>query len=161
VIGDGVLVREFATVHQGTERPTIVGDGTYLMSRTHVSHDVEVAAGVTMAAGSSVAGHSDIGPGTTLGMGALVHQRRSVGAGAMVGMGCAVNRDVTPFTTVLGNPGRVAGVNAVALRRLGAGDDLVELWPSVVQGTAELPDSAPQEVHALWSAWREGRGVRS
>lgn len=152
LVGDDCTVREFATVHQGTERVTTVGDGGYLLSRSHVAHDTVLHPGVTLAPGAALAGHCDVGPGATLGMGATVHQRTRVGPGAMVGMSSAVNRDVQPFTTVLGNPARVAGVNEVALRRWGADDALVAAWADVLAGRAGL-GGAPRAVVDLLHDW--------
>jgi UDP-N-acetylglucosamine acyltransferase len=152
-IGSDVTLREFATVHQGTERPTTISDGCYLMSRAHVGHDNRLLAGVTMAPGAAVAGHSVLWDGATVGMGATIHQRTIVGPGAMIGMAAAVNRDVGPFTTVLGNPARVAGTNGVALRKLGADDALVAGWPDVVAGRAPLGADAPQALADLLQRW--------
>jgi UDP-N-acetylglucosamine acyltransferase len=152
-IGDDVTLREFATVHQGTERPTTVSDGCYLMSRAHIGHDNRLLPGVTMAPGAAVAGHSVIWDGATIGMGATVHQRAVVGPGAMVGMASAVNRDVAPFTTVLGNPARVAGTNAVALRKLDAGDALVAGWPDVLAGRVPMSDDAPPALADVMRRW--------
>lgn len=153
-MGNDVVLREFVTVHQGTERPTTVSDGCYLMSRAHIGHDTLLLPGVTMAPGAAVAGHSDIWDGATLGMGAMVHQRTVVGPGAMVGMASAIKRDVGPFTTVLGNPARIAGTNEVALRKLGADDALVAAWPDVLAGRVPMGD-APAPLVDVLRRWDE------
>jgi UDP-N-acetylglucosamine acyltransferase len=100
-----------------------------------------------------VAGHSVIWDGATLGMGATIHQRAVVGPGAMVGMASAIKRDVGPFTTVLGNPARVAGTNEVALRKLGAGDAVVAAWSDVLAGRVPMDDDAPRELVDLMRRW--------
>jgi UDP-N-acetylglucosamine acyltransferase len=153
VIGDDVLLREFVTVHQGTQRATTLADGCYLMSRAHVGHDNQLRAGVTMAPGSAVAGHSVVWDGATIGMGAQLHQRAVVGPGAMIGMASAVKRDVAPFTTVLGNPARVAGTNEVALRKLGADDALVAAWADVLAGRRPLGDDVPPALRDVLRRW--------
>ncbi|WP_116449859.1 UDP-N-acetylglucosamine acyltransferase [Blastococcus litoris] len=152
-IGSGVVLREFVTVHQGTERRTTISDGCYLMSRAHVGHDNLLLPGVTMAPGTAVAGHSVIWDGATLGMGAMIHQRAVVGPGAMVGMGSAIKRDVGPFTTTLGNPARVAGTNEVGLRRFDADEALVAAWPDVLAGRVPLTDDAPAALLDLMRRW--------
>jgi acyl-[acyl carrier protein]--UDP-N-acetylglucosamine O-acyltransferase len=46
VIGDGVVIREFARVHAGCVRSTTVGEQSLLMSGSYVAHDVVLGRGV-------------------------------------------------------------------------------------------------------------------
>ena len=125
-IGDGVILRERVIIHQGSVRPTRVGDRSILLNGAYLAHDVQVAEDVTISAGVSVGGHCTIGRRATLGMNVSVHQRRVIGAGAMVGMAAVVTRDVPPWTKAFGSPVRVHGVNTVGMSRAGIPADAVE-----------------------------------
>lgn len=120
-IGNGCVIREFVTVHQGVEAETVVGDGCYLLSRSHVPHDAVLEDGVTLADSVQVGGHVWIGRNANLGLGATVHQFRRIGAYAMVAMNAAVTADVPPGALVAGVPARIVQANRVGLERAGVG----------------------------------------
>jgi UDP-N-acetylglucosamine acyltransferase len=122
IIGDDVVVRELATVSQGSHRPTRIGSGSWLLNTSYVAHDVQVGRSVTLSSGARVGGHSEIGDHATLGLNAVVHQRKSVGAGSMIGMGAGVTRNVLPFSKIYGSPPRRHGLNGYVLRKLGVTD---------------------------------------
>ncbi|GAA1405550.1 DapH/DapD/GlmU-related protein [Oerskovia paurometabola] len=138
VVGADVVVRENAVVHQGTWRPTVVGDGVWLMNRSYVAHDVEVGESAVLSAGVSVGGHVTIGARANIGLNASVHQRRVVGPGAMVGMGTALARDVPPFALVYGSPARLEGVNAHLLRLCGYSDEVVDALRRAYEASDDL-----------------------
>lgn len=125
-IGDGVIVREQATIHRGSSRGTgrtWLGDGVYVMAGAHVGHDCEVGPGVTLTQGSVLGGHVAVGAGAVIGGLAAVHQRVRIGRLAMVAGGAAVTQDVLPFVVVQGDRARVVGPNSVGLRRAGWGPE--------------------------------------
>lgn len=164
VIGADVVIRENVVIHQGSWRPTTVGDGAWLLNSVYLAHDVQVGAGTTVSAGVSIGGHAEVGPRANLGMNAAVHQGRKIGAGAMVGMATPVSRDVPPFTKVYGAPPRLAAINVVVLTRMGApaelADDLLQHYTT----GATLPDvsewDAVAEALAWWAAQDDLRPVR-
>ncbi|HEX5405716.1 MAG TPA: UDP-N-acetylglucosamine acyltransferase [Pseudonocardiaceae bacterium] len=150
-VGDRNRIREYVTVHQGTEHETRIGDDCYLLSRSHAGHDVRVDDDVTLACSVQLGGHSRVWSHATLGLGALVHQRCAIGPGAMVGMGAAVRGEVAPFTVSVGSPARTVAMNEVGLRRLGC---------PVVTGPAELSDvDLPDDVAALLKLWKDREKV--
>jgi UDP-N-acetylglucosamine acyltransferase len=156
LIGDGNHLREHITVHQGTEVQTAIGSGCFVMVHSHVGHDAQVHDDATLAANALLAGHVVVGARATVGMGATVHQRTRIGPGAMIAMSAAVRRDVPPFSTAIGNPARVAGVNEVALRKLHCDDEAVAAVADMVKGggrdvPADLP--VPAEVMVLLRRW--------
>jgi UDP-N-acetylglucosamine acyltransferase len=126
VIGDDNIIREFVTIHQPTEDTTAIGNHCYLMSYAHVPHDATLSDGVTLSNAAQIGGHAQFGAGANIGLGAMVHQRAIIGAGAMIGMGAIVTKDIPPFAVAYGNPARVAGVNAVGLRRAGYDEGVIE-----------------------------------
>jgi UDP-N-acetylglucosamine acyltransferase len=154
VVGDHTVLRDHVVIHHGSVRPTVVGSGCQLFSRTYVAHDVHVGDGVTLSAGVSLGGHVTVRPGANLGLNVSVHQRRVVGALAMVGMGTPVVRDVPPFATVYGVPARVQGVNRFGMQRAGICaeevDAVAELLASRAAPNAGLMLSARVRAELDW-----------
>src|SRR6476661_4506213 len=59
-IGSRNKIREFVTIHRGTEGGglvTRIGDDNLLMAYVHVAHDAQVGNGVIMGNGATLAGH--------------------------------------------------------------------------------------------------------
>lgn len=125
VIGDDVVIRELATIHQGSHRPTTVGSASWILNSAYIAHDAIVGSHVTLSSGVRLGGHVVVGDHANLGMNATVHQRRIVGAGAMIGMSTPVTSDVPPFAKAFGSPVRVRGANVYVLRRLGVAESTV------------------------------------
>lgn len=121
VLEDGVVVREFATVHRATGEgeETRVGSGSLVMSYAHVSHNTRVGTGCVLTTAVQLGGHSQIGDRAVLGSAALLHQFGRVGPYAMLGAASAANTDVLPFAMARGNPARHYRLNAVGLKRNG------------------------------------------
>ncbi|MET1073166.1 MAG: UDP-N-acetylglucosamine acyltransferase [Umezawaea sp.] len=154
-IGDGNRIREYFTMHQGTWRTTRVGDGNYLLSRTHLGHDCLVDDFVTLAS-VQLGGHCHIWSHANIGMGTVVHQKAEVGPGAMVGMGGAVRKDIGPFTISVGNPARVSGINVVGLSRRGCDEETIAALEPFLKGTGDLPASGvPEDLATLLKAWAD------
>lgn len=159
-IGDGNTIREFVAVNQGIADRTMVGDGCYLLARSHVAHDCVVEDGVTMTSAVQLGGHCQVWPLANLGLGSVAHQYSVIGPGAMVGMAAAVRGEVPPFTTVAGVLARPIGVNVVGLRRLGCVPSAVDAVRRYLDGGGGLPDDLPDEVAVLlkrWAARPKGR----
>lgn len=118
-IGDGTIIREQSTVHQGTVGATRIGSSVFVMNKSYVAHDCELGDGTKLGPVGSLAGHVFLGEGANVGMNAAVHQHRRIGAGAMVGMNATVVHDVRPWQLVKGTPARVSGLNRIGLERAG------------------------------------------
>ena len=117
VLGDGVVVREHVTVNRGSQSETRVGNGTHLLSSSHVGHDCVVGAHCVVSSGALLAGHVVVGDGATLGGASTVLQFVHIGRLCMVGGSSAVDCHVPPFSLVQGNRARLRGANLVGLRR--------------------------------------------
>jgi len=119
-IGRGTILREYVTVHRGTEpeSETVVGEDCFILAGSHVGHNCRVGRGVTLINNTLLGGHVTVEDRATLGGAAGIHQFVRIGELAMVA-GCArVVMDVVPFA-LADTDGRVAGINRVGLRRAG------------------------------------------
>ena len=122
VIGNNVKVREYVTIHKGTEGGggiTSIGDNVLLMAYVHVAHDVKIENNVIVANSVQIAGHVEIGEYAVIGGLTGIHQFVRIGKHAMVGGASAVHRDVPPFVMAQGNRARLEGINIVGLKRRG------------------------------------------
>jgi UDP-N-acetylglucosamine acyltransferase len=117
-IGDGTVVREYATLHRATGegRKTEIGKKCYLMGGAHVAHNCKLGCGVILANNVLLAGHVEIGDGAILSGGVVVHQFVRIGDLAMLSGGSRFGMDVPPY--VIGDEtNAVTGLNSVGLRR--------------------------------------------
>jgi UDP-N-acetylglucosamine acyltransferase len=121
-IGDGCMIREFTTIHRGTEEGgglTKVGDRCLLMAYTHVAHDCIVGHQVVLANGATLAGHITIGNYATVGGLVAIHQFVRVGDYAFIGGKSAVVKDIPPYVIASGDRATLHGLNQVGLTRQG------------------------------------------
>lgn len=159
-IGVGSVIRELATVQQGSAGPTRVGAGCWILTRAYVAHDCVVGDGATLSAGAHLGGHVRVGAGATLGMGATVHQWRSIGEGVMVGMSAAVVDDVPPYALVRGVPARLHGVNRLGMHRIGMSEDDVALLHELYRASVVEGERLPARLRASWERWLLSRPAR-
>jgi UDP-N-acetylglucosamine acyltransferase len=126
-VGARTVVREFCTLHRGTEDrwKTVIGADCLLMDYVHVAHDCVVGDHTIIANAVQVGGHVEIGDWVIIGGGTPVHQFCRIGDHAMVGGGYRVVQDVPPYLRVAGEPLRPAGINSIGLRRRGFDDEAI------------------------------------
>jgi UDP-N-acetylglucosamine acyltransferase len=121
-IGKECVVREFVTIHRGTEQGggvTEIGDGCLLMNYSHVAHDCKVGRRVVMANCATLAGHITIGDYATIGGLVGIHQFTQVGEYAFISGLTAVTMDIPPYVTAAGERASLRGLNLVGLKRHG------------------------------------------
>lgn len=122
VLGDDNIVREFATLHIGTEGGgglTRVGSKSVFMANSHVAHDCQVGNGVILGNGSALAGHVEVHDGVIISGLAAVHQFTRLGRNSFISGGSMVVMDVPPYCTAQGDRAELAGINTVGLSRHG------------------------------------------
>lgn len=127
-IGNGNIIREFATIHLGTvtgDGETTIGNNNLFMAYCHVAHDCHIGNHVIMANGSTLAGHVTVEDFAILGGLSAVHQFTRVGESAMLSGGTMVGQDVLPFSVASGNRAKSYGLNAVGLKRRRFSPDLI------------------------------------
>lgn len=128
VIGDGNTIREFVTIHRGTDDGggiTSIGDDNWLMAYIHIAHDCIIGNHTVFSNGASLAGHVQVDDYAILGGFTLIHQFCHIGLHAFCGMASAIGKDVTPYTLVNGNPAHPHGLNIEGLKRHGYSGDLI------------------------------------
>ena len=120
-IGRGTTIREFVTIHRGTELGggiTEIGEENFLMAYTHVAHDCFTGRKVIFANAATLAGHIRVGDCAILGAFVAVHQFVRIGDHAYIGGVSAVTKDIPPYVLASGTPrARLYGLNAVGLKR--------------------------------------------
>ena len=129
-IGNRNLIREFVTVHRGTEGGgmlTTIGSDVLLQAYAHVAHDCHVGDHAILSHGSTLGGHVRIGEWAVVGAWSGVHQFCRVGRHAMIGGYSVVTQDILPYsTTVSEREIRVFGANRTGLERRGFTADQIE-----------------------------------
>jgi UDP-N-acetylglucosamine acyltransferase len=127
-IGMQSVVREHVTFHPGTTGPTTIGDNGLFMAGSHIAHDAQIGAHVTLANAVQIAGHVKVGDHVTFGGLAGVAQHVRIGESVFVAAGAMVERDVPPYVVVQGDRAKVRALNKVGLRRRGYTEaDIAEL----------------------------------
>jgi UDP-N-acetylglucosamine acyltransferase len=128
-VGRRCRIREFVTVHRGTEGGgmlTQVGDDCLVMAQAHVAHDCHVGSHVIMANAATLAGHVVIEDGANVGAYSGVHQFCRVGREAYVGGYSVVVKDALPFALTVGNHAKCYGLNTVGMKRRGYPQETIE-----------------------------------
>lgn len=129
-IGNGNTIREFVTIHRGTEGGgalTQIGDRNWLMAYVHIAHDCIVGSDVILANAVTLAGHVEVQNWASIGAFSGIHQFCRVGRHAFIGGYSVVTQDVMPFsTTVADREIAVFGANRVGLERRHIPNETIE-----------------------------------
>lgn len=122
-IGNRNTVREFATIHRGTEGGgliTEIGDDNLLMAYVHVAHDARVGNHTILGNAVTFAGHVSVGDWAVIEAFSGVHQFCRIGRHAFIGGYSVITKDVLPYSlTVTPRESKVFGENKVGLERRG------------------------------------------
>ncbi len=126
-IGDGTVIREYATINRGTAHSfkTTVGRNCLLMSYVHIAHDCRVGDGVILSNVVQLAGHVIVEDKAILSGLSAVHQFARIGRHAFIGGMARVSKDIPPFLKAVGNPVKLYGLNTVGLQRSGMDEDTI------------------------------------
>jgi len=127
-IGDRNVIREYVTMHVGTEGGgglTRVGDDNLFMASAHVAHDCIVGSHTIFANAATLAGHVSVADYATIGAFCGIHQFCRVGEHAFLGGFTVATKDVLPYSKTVGNRARIYGANVVGLIRRGFSPEAV------------------------------------
>lgn len=128
VIGDGNSIREFTTIHLGTESgggETRIGNNNLLMAYSHVAHDCRLGDHCILANCATLGGHVEVHDYAILGGLSAVHQFCRIGCHCMISGGSMVGQDILPYTIAQGDRAKPIGINLVGLKRRGFSDEVL------------------------------------
>ncbi len=129
VIGNRNKVREFCTIHRGTEGGgglTQIGDDNLLQAYAHVAHDCLVGSRCILSHSATLGGHVTVRDYAVVGAHCGVHQFCEIGEHCYIGGYSVITQDVLPYSLVVSEraPG-IRGVNKVGLERRGFQSDAI------------------------------------
>ena len=129
-IGHRNQVREFATIHRGTQGGgllTCIGSDNLLMTYAHLGHDARIGDHVILGASVGLAGHVTIEDWADVSPFSGVHQFCRIGRHAFIGPYTVVKQDVLPYSLTSAKPeAAVFGANSIGLERRGFSTDVIE-----------------------------------
>lgn len=175
-IGDRNKFREYVTVNSGTEGGggrTVIGSDCLLMAYAHVAHDCQVGDHVILANSVALAGHISVEDRAVIGGLVGIHQFVRVGRLAIIG-GCSrVAQDVPPFSTCVGYPAKIFGLNVEGLKRADVSNDAKEqldhafrvLFKSklsirtALEQLRAMPKPGPELLHLIEFISQSKRGI--
>jgi UDP-N-acetylglucosamine acyltransferase len=129
-IGNRNKIREFVSIHRGTEGGglvTAIGDDNLVMAYAHVAHDVRVGDRTQLGNAVTFAGHVVVEDWAVIEAFSGVHQFCRIGKHAFVGGYSVITKDVLPYSmTVTPRESKVFGENKVGLERRGFSKEAIE-----------------------------------
>jgi UDP-N-acetylglucosamine acyltransferase len=129
-IGDRNRIREFVTIHRGTQGGglvTTIGSDNLLMTYTHVAHDCRIGDHVILGNSVGLAGHVIIDDWADVSPFSGVHQFCRIGRHAFIGPYSVIKQDILPFSLTSNKPDvSVFGANSVGLERRGFSKPVIE-----------------------------------
>jgi UDP-N-acetylglucosamine acyltransferase len=129
-IGNRNQIREFVTIHRGTEGGgmlTSIGDDNLLMAYVHLAHDSHIGNHTVLGHAATIGGHVTVGDWAIVSASSGVHQFCRIGRHAFVGGYSVITQDVLPYSnTVTSREAKVFGENATGLKRRGFSPEACE-----------------------------------
>lgn len=120
IIGDHNLIREYVTIHRGTQpgSATRVGNHNFLMATAHLGHNVVLGNQVIVVNGALLGGYVQVADRAFISGNCVVHQFCRIGRLALMRGGSRTSRDVPPFC-IMDYEHTVRALNLVGLQRAG------------------------------------------
>ncbi len=150
-IGDRNRIREFVTIHLGTEDGcgvTTVGNDNLFMAYAHIAHDCIIKNHVILANAATMAGHVEVDDYAILGGLSAVHQFARIGCHVMASGGSMIGQDVVPYAIVQGDRAKVVGLNLTGLKRRGfsseALSNIKKIYKLVFRSNLKLHEAVTQ-----------------
>ncbi|HEX4771886.1 MAG TPA: acyl-ACP--UDP-N-acetylglucosamine O-acyltransferase [Bryobacteraceae bacterium] len=174
-IGNQNNIREFVTIHRGTQgggMVTRVGDDNLLMAYVHIAHDVFVHNHTILANGVTFAGHVIVEDYANVGGLTAVHQFTRIGRHAIIGSRSVIKQNVLPYSiTASDHSVEIYGANRVGMERAGFPVSSIETLQNAfriltraglntTQALARIEEELPmnEELEALLAFIRNSQG---
>lgn len=127
-IGEGTVIREFATINRGTKysNKSVIGKNCFVMAYVHVAHDCIIGDNVIIANSVQMGGHVEIDDYAIIGGLVGIHQFVKVGKHTMIAAHSMLVKDVPPFVIAGSDPVQYEGVNHIGLKRRGFSSEDLE-----------------------------------
>jgi UDP-N-acetylglucosamine acyltransferase len=129
-IGHRNQIREFVTIHRGTQGGgllTCIGSDNLLMTYAHVGHDARIGDHVILGSSVGLAGHVTIEDWADVSPFSGVHQFCRIGRHAFIGPYTVVKQDVLPYSLTSSKPeAGIFGANSIGLERRGFQTEVIE-----------------------------------
>ncbi len=119
-IGNANIIREYVSIHRGTENGggiTKIGEHNFLMAYTHIAHDCKIGNHVIFANGATLGGHVEIEDYAIIGGLVAIHQFQRIGAYAFIGGLSGIIKDIPPYVIASGDRAKLFGLNMIGLKR--------------------------------------------
>jgi UDP-N-acetylglucosamine acyltransferase len=152
-IGNRNRIREFVTIHRGTEgggRVTSIGDDNLLMVYCHVAHDVHIGNYVILGNSVGVAGHVTVEDWVDISPFSGIHQFCRIGRHAFVGPYSVIKQDVLPYSLTSYKPQvGVFGANSIGLERRGFSKPTIEALQTALRLLARSKLNTTQAIERI------------
>jgi len=121
IIGKNCSIREFVSIGASKfdDSKTSIGNNCYIMSYSHIAHDVTLEDNVTLINSVNLGGHVYIEKNAFLMANCASHQFCRIGQYCALAPYSAIRQDLPPFCLFSGLPAKFYGLNIIALRRAG------------------------------------------
>ena len=120
IIGNNNIFRENVTISKGTfdgGMKTIINNNNLFMTGVHIAHDCIIGNENIFVNQVTLGGHVNIMNNIVIGGLSAVIQYVSVGSFSMIGGMSGIDKNVIPFSLVIGNRAKLRGINLVGIRR--------------------------------------------
>lgn len=126
VIQDDVEIGANTTIDRGSNRDTVIGEGTKIDNQVQIGHNVVVGRHCVIVSQVGISGSTTLGDFVALGGQAGLAGHIRIGAGAQIAGASSVKDDVAPGERMVGTPARPIRQfmkEAAALKKLAFGGD--------------------------------------
>ena len=119
-IGDSNIFRENVTISKGTMDGgmlTHINNKNLFMTGVHIAHDCKIGNENILVNQVTLGGHVNIMNNVVIGGLSAIIQFVTIGSYSMVGGMSGIDKNVLPFSLVIGNRAKLRGLNLVGIRR--------------------------------------------
>ena len=119
-IGDYNIFRENVTISKGTKdggMKTYINNKNLFMTGVHIAHDCNIGNENIFVNQVTLGGHVNIMNNVVVGGLSAIIQFVTIGSYSMIGGMSGIDKNVLPFSLVIGNRAKLRGLNLVGIRR--------------------------------------------